>query len=172
MNHDHDQDQDTFVVYADHYTWGSSDPITEDEHEAACARAEAWLTEHEGDLSISVRPCYPGCADGIYAVRPSGDLQYLGCSVPVPGTVWDLWGRAWEHALQTWADTTIQVTMQDLCDTYGVPRDEAPLRLDEDVTLWLDAEGWHVSSPLADADWAPRDPDQVAALRLAAKGDL
>ena len=64
--------------------------------------AEAWLTEHEGDLiSIRVRRPHRGEAEGVYLLRDDESLQLLGGSFDeVPDAVRDLTSRAWEAALR------------------------------------------------------------------------
>ena len=90
-----------FIAYSD--AWGEC--ISEEEHAAACERAEEWLTEHEGDdLCIYCRPPYDGECTGVYRVLSNGDLQILGYSLPAPGEVCDLINKAWEHACSTWPE--------------------------------------------------------------------
>jgi hypothetical protein len=90
----------SYVWVATDDVWG--DTVTADEHAAACERAEAWLTAHEGDtLSISVRPPHRGEAGGTYLVTDSG-LQILGYSVSEPEDVRELIERARMYAIETW----------------------------------------------------------------------
>mgnify|MGYP001361965128 CR=1 FL=1 len=77
--------------------WGA--PVSPEEHEALCAAAEAWLTDHEGDgLSILVRPSRAGEVDGLRVLRagaPDGpDLCRLDDALK------DLTNRAWAYALE------------------------------------------------------------------------
>jgi hypothetical protein len=92
--------EEYFWMVSEH-DW-NADGITREEHVDACARAEAWLTENEGDdVSISVRPNHGNRAAGLYAVGPNGH-QILGYSIPVPERIKELTEQAWQHACETW----------------------------------------------------------------------
>lgn len=90
------------------YIWVATDDVwgdvpSRDEHVAACERAEAWLTDHEGDdISIRVRPPRRGEAGGLYRVTSTGDLQILGYSVREPEHIRELTDAARAHVVATW----------------------------------------------------------------------
>ncbi len=78
--------------------WGA--PVSPEEHEALCAAAEDWLTDHEGDcLSIRVRPSRVGEVDGLRSLRDGvldgPDLRRSEDDLAA------LTNRAWDHAVQT-----------------------------------------------------------------------
>lgn len=102
MNATNNAPQDAETTRAVEYTWVVDEwgdvSVSDEESDAACERAEEWLTEHEGnDVSISVRRVRRGECAGIYEGQ-----QILGYSIPVPEEVKDLTNRAWEHACETW----------------------------------------------------------------------
>lgn len=94
------------IVYADQFGDAS---ITEDELAAACARATAWLTEHEGDeVSITMRPGRIGRHSeiaGLYRVDSrNGALhttRYDDADLPTE-CVRELVEAAYAHACETW----------------------------------------------------------------------
>lgn len=94
---------------ANEYVWvvdasAGFDGATEDEMARFCERAEAYLTEHEGDdLEIYVRMPRRGEAPATYVRKADGSLQILGFSTEVPEEVAALTNRAWQHAMETWA---------------------------------------------------------------------
>lgn len=78
--------------------WGA--PVSPEEHEALCAAAEDWLTDHEGDcLSIRVRPSRDGETEGLRVLRDGvldgPDLRRSEDDLAA------LTNRAWDHAVQT-----------------------------------------------------------------------
>lgn len=81
--------------------WGIE--VTEDEHDAALGRMQAYLDEHEPDgVTAFVRSVRQGEIAALYRMEHNGNLQILGHSIPEPEIVSALYESAWQHALETW----------------------------------------------------------------------
>ncbi len=62
----------------------------------------------------------------------------------------------------------IITTIWTLADEYGVDR---PGDADDAVKLYRDSDGWHISHPWLDAEWAPTSDAHAAELAAAMTPD-